>query len=82
MSTFSDALNSDNAKAVAPKNRVELLLDDLERSDPENLTALMEALHDTSNSNASITRTIKRLWGDEVVRNTSVRDYRVQNGII
>ncbi|ASX99273.1 hypothetical protein SEA_MOLIVIA_49 [Arthrobacter phage Molivia] len=82
MSTFSDALNADNARAIAPKNRVELLLDELEQDDPDNYEALIQALKDITNSNASITRTIKRIWGEDTVKTTSVRDYRVQNGII
>lgn len=79
---FAAELAATTKKSVAPKNRVELLLEELERTDPENLTALMGALHDTSISGAAITRTIKRVWGEDAVNNTSVRAYRAQNGII
>lgn len=82
MSAFAKALNEDNQKAVAPKNRVELLLDRLEQDDPEDYEALINALKDTTVSNASITRTIKRVWGEDTVKETSVRSYRTQNGII
>lgn len=82
MSAFAAALNADNQKSVAPKNRVDLLLDQLEQDEPDEYEALVHALEDTTNSNASITRTIKRLWGEDVVKETSVRSYRVQNGII
>lgn len=82
MSKFSEALNAENESAVAPKNRVELLLDELRQDEPEEYEALFYALEDTTVSNASITRTIKRLWGADRVKDTSVRAYRAKNGLI
>lgn len=82
MSVFADELAAVTTKAVARKNRVELLLEQLSPEDPENYAALVDALEDTSISNAAITRTIKRVWGEDAVNQTSVRAYRVQNGLI
>lgn len=82
MSKFSAALSVENESAVAAKNRVELLLDELEQDEPEEYEALIHALQDLTVSNASITRTIKRLWGADKVKDTSVRAYRAKNGLI
>lgn len=79
---FAAELAATTKKSVAPKNRVELLLDSLEQDDPKNYEALIKALEDTTVSGAAITRTIKRAWGEDAVNNTSVRAYRVQNGIV
>lgn len=79
---FAAELAATTKKSAAPKNRVELLLEQLEQDDPENLTSLMDALHNLTISNAAITRTIKRIWGEDAVKETSVRSYRAQNGLI
>ncbi|ALY08439.1 hypothetical protein SEA_THUNDERCLAP_45 [Arthrobacter phage Thunderclap] len=79
---FSEELAKTNGVSVAPKNRVELLLEDLAANDPENYTALLEALKETTNTNAAITRTIRKVWGQKAVTDTSVREYRHRNGFI
>jgi len=82
MSLFAEELHKTNSKAVSPKNRVELLLEELDANEPENAASLREALEDFKVSNAAITRTIKRIWGEDTVKETSVRSYRAQNGLI
>lgn len=82
MSKFSEELHKAKSKAVAPRNRVELLLEDLNHYEPDEAASLLEALQDITVSNASITRTIRRIWGADKVKDTSVRAYRAQNGLI
>lgn len=79
---FTEELAKTTKKSVAPKNRVVMLLDELEHYDPDNHAALIAALKDYTVSNASITRTINRVWGEGTVKPTSVREYRAQNGLI
>lgn len=79
---FAAELAATTKKSVAPKNRIDLLLEELKLNDVENYAAVLDALEDSSVSNASITRTIKRLWGADKVKDTSVRAYRAQNGLI
>lgn len=62
-------------RAPATKNRVLLLLDELHNTDDE--AVLRAALHDDTISHAVLTRTLKSVYGESAVNNTSVREYRL-----
>lgn len=71
-----DNLVAESGKSIAaPKNRVSILLDDLQGT--EDHSVLVKALRDNTMTNAVLTRALRAEYGDDVVKPGSVREFRV-----
>ena len=71
-----DNLAAESGKSnAAPKNRVSILLDNLQGT--EDHPVLVKALRDKSMTNAVLTRALRAEYGDDVVKPGSVREFRV-----
>ena len=71
--TLSDLV----VNSAAAKNRVDILLDQLE--DSEDLEVLIHALRDTNITGASLTRALRKEYGNHVVKDFSVDNWRRKN---
>lgn len=69
-----DTLNLHTGKGPATANRVQLLLERLHGT--EDHTVLHTALADPTIRHAALTKALRTEYGQDVVTNTSVRDWR------
>lgn len=74
---LADNLAAFAGDAVATKNRVDLLLEQLE--DSEDLEVLQDALNDRRISGATLTRALRKEYGHAVVKDFSVDTWRRKN---
>ena len=65
----ADMSDFDKHMPKTTMNKIESILDDLQRSEPERAEALLEALHDPKYTSGAIARTLYS-WGIDVHKTT------------
>jgi hypothetical protein len=76
---LQDSLDELAGKAVAVKNRVDLLLDQLKAEKPEDYRTLTFALRDKNLRPADLTRAVRKEYGYHSVKDQSVSEWRRKN---
>jgi hypothetical protein len=74
---LKQTLSELTANAMAVKNRVDILLEQLE--DSEDLEVLQHALNDKRITGAALTRALRKEYGPAVVKDFSVDNWRRKN---
>lgn len=73
---LSDTLSELADKAPATRNRVDILLDQLQSTAPEDHRTLTFALRDKNLAHHVITKAIRKEYGHDTVKDDSVGDWR------
>lgn len=74
---LSDALAEITPRSIATKNRVDILLEQLEGSEDHGV--LLDALHNSRISSAALTRALLKEYGPQAVKELSVATWRRNN---
>lgn len=74
-----DTLTELSGKSPASKSRVDILLDKLILEAPEDYKTLQQALRDPSLPHHVITKSLRREYGNAVVTDSSVGEWRRKN---
>lgn len=73
---LSDSISQFASQSIAPKNRVEMILDDLQAKNSEDQDVLEHALADTRIPHHVLTKALRREYGKDAVKDSSVADWR------
>lgn len=73
---LSDTLSELAGTGPARRNRVLSLLDNLKTEQSDDYTILLDALNNTAVSASVLTKALRKEYGHEVVKDSSVTEYR------
>lgn len=74
-----DTLSAFTQKSPATQNRIEALLDRLADEKPQDHDTLHAALRDPNVRPVALTRALRQEYGPDVVKDSSVSDWRGKN---
>ena len=73
---LSDSLAELAGTGPATKNRVTILLDRLKEEGSDDFTILLDALGNPSLRSATLTKALRKEYGHDIVKDSSVTEYR------
>lgn len=78
---LSDTLSELAGTGPARRNRVLSLLDNLKTEQSDDYTILLDALNNRAVSASTLTKALRKEYGHEVVKDSSVTEYRRSHNI-